>query len=208
MDEHILEAASMRVPGTIAHRDELWDRCYADLMANVTTRLEQEVSRLGGNYVHVLAEVCGQQTQRCDQRSVAAWRLPLSPLPETGKSLTAGIHERTLREGCYNRCFMAQRKKKVRARAVARAQLPTGFGRFTIFGIEGGPGEEAVAIVHGRTFRESARWCACIRNASPEMCSHRSGAIAGRSWNSPCARLPKSHLESCSTSRRRAAASA
>jgi 3,4-dihydroxy 2-butanone 4-phosphate synthase/GTP cyclohydrolase II len=45
---------------------------------------------------------------------------------------------------------MAQRKKKVRARAVARAQLPTGFGRFTIFGIEGGPGEEAVAIVHGK----------------------------------------------------------
>jgi hypothetical protein len=56
MDEHTLEATSMRVPGTIAHRDELWDRCYADLMANVTTRLEQEVSRLGGNYVHVLAE--------------------------------------------------------------------------------------------------------------------------------------------------------
>ncbi len=45
---------------------------------------------------------------------------------------------------------MAQRKKKVRARVVARAQLPTGFGRFTIFGIEGGPGEEAVAIVHGK----------------------------------------------------------
>ncbi len=26
--EHTLEAASSRVPGTLAHRDELWDRCY------------------------------------------------------------------------------------------------------------------------------------------------------------------------------------
>jgi 3,4-dihydroxy 2-butanone 4-phosphate synthase / GTP cyclohydrolase II len=36
------------------------------------------------------------------------------------------------------------------ARIVARAELPTQFGRFTIFGIEGArPGEEAVAIQHG-----------------------------------------------------------
>jgi GTP cyclohydrolase II len=44
---------------------------------------------------------------------------------------------------------MAQRKKKDGARVVARAQLPTSFGRFKIFGIEGAPGEEAVAIQHG-----------------------------------------------------------
>ena len=44
---------------------------------------------------------------------------------------------------------MTQRKKNGRARVVARAQLPTSFGRFKIFGIEGGPGEEAVAIQHG-----------------------------------------------------------
>jgi 3,4-dihydroxy 2-butanone 4-phosphate synthase / GTP cyclohydrolase II len=36
------------------------------------------------------------------------------------------------------------------ARIVARAELPTQFGRFKIFGIEGArPGEEAVAIQHG-----------------------------------------------------------
>ncbi|MGC1201246.1 MAG: hypothetical protein WA879_06820, partial [Candidatus Acidiferrales bacterium] len=36
------------------------------------------------------------------------------------------------------------------ARVVARAQLPTRYGAFQIFGIEGrGPKEEAVAIVHG-----------------------------------------------------------
>jgi 3,4-dihydroxy 2-butanone 4-phosphate synthase/GTP cyclohydrolase II len=35
------------------------------------------------------------------------------------------------------------------ARVVAQASLPTGFGNFRIFGIEGQPGEEAVAIQHG-----------------------------------------------------------
>jgi hypothetical protein len=54
--EHTLEATSIHVPGTVAHRDELWDQCYADLMANVSKRLEEEVSRLGGRYAHVLAE--------------------------------------------------------------------------------------------------------------------------------------------------------
>lgn len=33
---------------------------------------------------------------------------------------------------------------------MARAGLPTGFGQFKIFGIEGRPGQEAVAIQHGR----------------------------------------------------------
>jgi hypothetical protein len=54
--EHTQEASSMHVPGTLAHRDELWERCYADLMANVSTGVEREVARLGGHYVHVLAE--------------------------------------------------------------------------------------------------------------------------------------------------------
>ena len=53
MDEHSLEATSGRVPGTIAHRDELWDRCYGELMANANARLAQEVARLGGHYAHV-----------------------------------------------------------------------------------------------------------------------------------------------------------
>jgi GTP cyclohydrolase II len=46
---------------------------------------------------------------------------------------------------------MKPRKQSGRARVVARANLPTRFGRFRIAGIEGrGEGEEAVAIQHGR----------------------------------------------------------
>jgi hypothetical protein len=56
MGEHVVEAASSRVSGTLAHRDELWGQCYEDLMAQVRIRLEQEVARLGGNYAHVLSE--------------------------------------------------------------------------------------------------------------------------------------------------------
>jgi hypothetical protein len=56
MGEHVVEATSARVPSTLAHRDELWDRCYEDLMAEARARLEQEVVRLGGNYAHVLDE--------------------------------------------------------------------------------------------------------------------------------------------------------
>ena len=56
MAEHTVEATSGRVPGTIIHRDELWDRCYEELLANLSTRLAQEVARLGGHYAHVLTE--------------------------------------------------------------------------------------------------------------------------------------------------------
>jgi hypothetical protein len=41
----------------LSHRDDLWDRCYADLMDAAQTRLAQEVSRLGGDCAHVLREV-------------------------------------------------------------------------------------------------------------------------------------------------------
>jgi hypothetical protein len=54
--EHIIEATSDRVPGTLAHRDELWERCYAQLMIQAHIRLEQEVARLGGGCAHVLNE--------------------------------------------------------------------------------------------------------------------------------------------------------
>jgi hypothetical protein len=54
--EHVVEAESAHVQGTIAHRDELWDQYYEDLMSKVRIRLEQEVERLGGNYAHVLDE--------------------------------------------------------------------------------------------------------------------------------------------------------
>ena len=41
-------------------------------------------------------------------------------------------------------------KKARGVRVVAEASLPTGFGNFRIFGIEGKPGEEAVAIQRGK----------------------------------------------------------
>ena len=51
--EHTVEADSNRVPGTIAHRDELWTQCYRELMTNAESRLAQEVARLGGHFAHV-----------------------------------------------------------------------------------------------------------------------------------------------------------
>src|SRR3984885_4234925 len=46
---------------------------------------------------------------------------------------------------------MKPRKHSEAARIVAKAKLPTSFGSFTIFGIQGRKAaEEAVAIVHGR----------------------------------------------------------
>ena len=61
MDEHNVEATSKRVPVTLAHRNDLWDQCYADLMAQARIRLEQEVVRLGGHYAHVLDESIDSQ---------------------------------------------------------------------------------------------------------------------------------------------------
>ena len=53
LTEHTIEADSVRVSGTLAHRDELWDDCYRDLMAATERRLAQEVVRLGGHFAHV-----------------------------------------------------------------------------------------------------------------------------------------------------------
>lgn len=68
--EHTLEAQSARVLGTLAHRDELWDSCYADLMMRTHQRLEQEIARLGGRYAHVLSE---QVDVKHDDRTGEAW---------------------------------------------------------------------------------------------------------------------------------------
>jgi hypothetical protein len=56
MGEHVVEASSSRVPDTIAHRDELWNRCEGELMADARTRLREEIARLGGRCAHVLGE--------------------------------------------------------------------------------------------------------------------------------------------------------
>ena len=68
--EHVIEATSNRVPGTLVHRDELWGQCYETLMASAATRLEQEVARLGGHYAHVLDETIDS---RHDGATGEAW---------------------------------------------------------------------------------------------------------------------------------------
>jgi hypothetical protein len=57
--DHTVEANSNRVPGTLAHRDELWDRCYQELMAGAEGRIGDEIARLGGDYAHVHGESIG-----------------------------------------------------------------------------------------------------------------------------------------------------
>ena len=53
MAEHTVEADSDRVAGAFVHGDELWGRCYDDLMTRTDARLLQEIARLGGDYAHV-----------------------------------------------------------------------------------------------------------------------------------------------------------
>jgi hypothetical protein len=68
--EHVLEAISGRVQGSLAHRDELWDRAYRELMENTHARLKQEIARLGGHYAHVLDESIDS---RHDDAAGEAW---------------------------------------------------------------------------------------------------------------------------------------
>jgi hypothetical protein len=68
--EHTVDADSSRVPGTIAHRDELWGQCYRELMDATERRLAQEVARLGGDCAHVLDETV---TPKHDDAAGEAW---------------------------------------------------------------------------------------------------------------------------------------
>jgi hypothetical protein len=54
--EHVVEASSERVLSTLAHRDELWTICHADLLEQAERRVCQEIVRLGGRYAHVISE--------------------------------------------------------------------------------------------------------------------------------------------------------
>jgi hypothetical protein len=56
IDEHTIEATSSHVAASLATRDHLWDRCYRELMTVACLRLEQEVTRLDGDYAHVRTE--------------------------------------------------------------------------------------------------------------------------------------------------------
>jgi hypothetical protein len=68
--EHVVEADSIRVKGDLASRGALWDRCHDDLMARLQDRLRQEVTRLGGDYAHVLEESI---ESRRDDATGEAW---------------------------------------------------------------------------------------------------------------------------------------
>ena len=70
LDEHTVESTSGRVPGTLAHRDELWDQCHVELMTRTRERIEQEVKRLGGHFAHVFGEAI---EPRHDDRAGEAW---------------------------------------------------------------------------------------------------------------------------------------
>jgi hypothetical protein len=56
MDEHVVEATSLRLPGHLVQRDDNWHRCHDDLMVRTRERIEQELTRLGGDYAHVVDE--------------------------------------------------------------------------------------------------------------------------------------------------------
>jgi hypothetical protein len=70
MGGHVLEATSARVPGTLEHRDDMWDSCYRDLMTCAKERLGQELARLRGDCAHVVAE---HIEPRRDERTGEAW---------------------------------------------------------------------------------------------------------------------------------------
>jgi hypothetical protein len=68
--EHTVEANGSRIPGTIAHRDDLWDQSYRELMVIAEGRLVQEVSRLGGDFAHIHDEAIDP---RHDDATGEAW---------------------------------------------------------------------------------------------------------------------------------------
>ena len=70
LSEHVVEASSPRVSGRIARRDDLWNRCYDELMATAERRLVQEVGRLGGDFAHVYEEVIDP---RHDDATAQGW---------------------------------------------------------------------------------------------------------------------------------------
>jgi hypothetical protein len=70
MGSHVIDAVSSRVPGTLEHRDDMWDGCYRELMAHAAERIGQEVVRLGGDCARVLAEHIEPHR---DERTGEAW---------------------------------------------------------------------------------------------------------------------------------------
>ena len=81
---------------------------------------------------------------------------------------------------------MKARRQSVKARVVAKAELPTRFGKFKIFGIEGrGPKEEAVAIVHGGANNGRAPFAHVAPRSGKSSAAKRAAARA----NAPLVRI-------------------
>ena len=68
--EHVVEAESTRIAGTLEHRSDLWNRCYRELMTEAVRRLGQEMTRLEGDCAHVLTE---HIEPRRDPRTGQTW---------------------------------------------------------------------------------------------------------------------------------------
>jgi hypothetical protein len=70
MGEHTVEATSRRVRAILERGGGVWEGCYEELMARTSTRLAQEVKRLGGDFAHVLEE---SVDSRRDDAAGEAW---------------------------------------------------------------------------------------------------------------------------------------
>ncbi len=56
LGEHTIEATSGHVPGTLAHRDELWARCYEGRWLKLGADWSRKCCVLVGSCAHVLSE--------------------------------------------------------------------------------------------------------------------------------------------------------
>ena len=82
--------------------------------------------------------------------------------------------------------------KTGKARIVARAKLPTRFGKFTILGVEGrGKNETAVVLEHGRVRGAKAPLVRIHSQCLTGDMLFRSAAIAGRSSNCRLKKIAK-----------------
>jgi hypothetical protein len=68
--EHVIEASSRRIAGSLARGDVAWDRCYDELMAEANTRLVDEVRKLGGDCARVTDETVDP---RHDPKTDESW---------------------------------------------------------------------------------------------------------------------------------------
>ena len=68
--EHVVEAASSRIAGSLARGDAAWDRCYEELMTEANKRLVEEVKRLMGDCARVTDETIDP---RHDPKTDESW---------------------------------------------------------------------------------------------------------------------------------------